>query len=595
MTYSAPTFNPFKVFTPESMSANDVHALFVDPFTDFNKIRETGHTMVHGPRGCGKSMIFRYLLPDCQCLATEKALSSISFLAFLISIKNTVPNLTELRRLEDKHADIILNEHLLVIFTATKVFQSLSKFDLPDNPEALAETRCYFEEVFAPRLRNCGGSVPTFPADCQSPRQVFRLIMEICDTLYGEVVQYARRLAFITTGAVPYTSALCGYTDFLMPLLISLPSLSYLPTGPVYLLIDDADYLSHSQTIALNSWVSTRTQGELSIKISTQLRYKTFQTASGLPIQAPHDYQSIDIADIYTTRRGRYLNRVEEIIKRRLTTAGIMVSPKDFFPVHEKQEQAILSIAERIRSSFDEEGRGYRASDDVLRYARPEFIKSLGGHAKSRSTYSYSGFEHLVHISSGLVRYFLEPAAVMYDEQRSTRPAEPVIRIEPTIQNHVVRDEADRLMFSEFDRIRSQGEAEQSQMDKLFKLLRWLGGTFSLKLVSNDAERRVFSVALSGMPDPEVEEIFELGVRYSYFHRSSIGNKDGTGRTRLYVLTRRLAPYFTLDPTTFAGYLWTTSAILRDAMVNPDPVLRRMRKVGVEVTLESGQFKLFDD
>ena len=37
-----------------------------------------------------------------------------------------------------------------------------------------------------------------------------------------------------------------------------------------------------------------------------------------------------------------------------------------------------------------------------------------------RSTYSYSGFDQLVHISSGLVRYFLEPAAVMFDEQRSS-------------------------------------------------------------------------------------------------------------------------------------------------------------------------------
>ena len=587
--------NPFKVFTPESMSASDVHAHFVDPFTDFNKIRDPGHTIVHGPRGCGKSMIFRYLLPDCQCLASEKPLDSISFLAFLISIKNTVPNLTELRRLEDRHAEIILNEHILVIFAATKVFQSLSLLDLPDSSEALSEANQYYDEIFSSRLRICGGNIPSRPSAFESAQHVFRFIMETCDTLYSEVVQYARRLAFAGREAVPYTSALCGYTDFMLPVLTSLSELSFLPSGPLYLLVDDADYLSHPQTLALNSWVSTRTQGEVSIKISTQLRYKTYQTSYGLPIQAPHDYQSINIADIYTTRRSRYLNRVEQIIRRRLDIAGIKASPSEFFPADEKQERAISVLAEKKKSEWPKSGRGYRPSDDALRYARPEYIRALGGSSKSRSTYSYSGFEHLVHISSGLVRYFLEPAAVMYDEQMSSHSSETVTRINPTIQNQVVREEANRLLLSEFSLIRSQEEAQQSEMDQLFNLINWLGGTFFLKLTSDDSERRVFSVALSGSPNLEVENIFELGVRYSYFHRSSIGNKDGTGRTRLYVLTRRLAPYFSLDPTTFAGYLWTTPEILREAMENPDRVLRRMRKSSVDATLESGQMNLFDD
>ena len=587
--------NPFKVFTPESMSAPDVHALFVDPFTDFNKIREPGHTIVHGPRGCGKSMIFRYLLPDCQSLASDRPLNAISFLAFLVSIKNTVPNLTEFRRLEDKHAEIILNEHLLVIFAATKVFQSLSLLDLPESAEASSEAHCYFDQIFSKRLRNCGGTPPDLPSDTESAKSIFHSMMQTCDSLYAEVIQYARRLAFLTGDMIPYTSALCGYTDFLLPLLASLPNLSFLPDGPVYLLVDDADYLSHPQTLALNSWVSTRTQGDVSIKISTQLRYKTYQTPAGLPIQAPHDYQSINIADIYTTRRGRYLNRLEEIIKRRLITAGIGATPREFFPADANQEEAIASLAEQIKSNWPTTGRGYRASDDALRYARPEYIRSLGGRSKSRNTYSYSGFEHLVHISSGLVRYFLEPAAVMYDEQQSSRPSEPVTHIPPTIQNQVVREEANRLMLTEFTRLRSQGEAQQSEMDRLYNLLTWLGGTFFLKLISSDSERRVFSVALSGNPDPEVLEIFELGVRYSYFHRSSIGNKEGTGRTRLYVLTRRLAPYFALDPTTFAGYLWTTSDILKEAMDSPSRLLRRMQKDGVEAALDGGQLKLFED
>ena len=368
----------------------------------------------------------------------------------------------------------------------------------------------------------------------------------------------------------------------------------YLPTGPIYLLIDDADYLSHPQTVALNSWVSTRTQGEVSIKISTQLRYKTYDTATGLPIQAPHDYQSIDIADIYTTRRGRYLSRVEEIVALRLKNSGIEASPKEFFPGDVDQETKIDAIDKELRRKWPESGRGNRPGDDALRYARPEYIRSLGGISKSTSTYSYSGFEQLVHISSGLVRYFLKPAAVMYDEQRSVKPEEPVLSIAPGIQNQIVRDDADRLMLSEFQRIEQQGDVEVSQMGRLYNLLQWLGGTFFLKLVSDDSERRVFSVAISGKSSSDIDEVFALGVRYAYFHRSSIGNKDGTGRTRLYVLTRRLAPYFSLDPTTFAGYLWVTGDVLGEAMENPERLVRRMKSHGVSEVLETGQLTLFE-
>lgn len=588
--------NPFKVFTPEDMDAKDAHALFVDPFTDFNKIREPGHTMVNGPRGCGKSMIFRYLLPDCQCLALNRPVRELPFLAFLISIKNTAPNLTDFRRLYDQHADIILNEHFLTLFITTKIFQSISRLNIPRDQASFSDAKKYLDTIFTSRLEKCGGHVDKLNERCSVARDVFQHITETCDKLYGHVVQYVRRLTFESDKETPYDSALCGYTDFLFPILHSLKDLSFLPTGPVYLLIDDADYLSRPQTIALNSWVSTRTQSDVSIKISTQLRYKTFATMSGLPIQSPHDYQNINIADIYTTQHGRYLNRVEEIVKLRLKKAGITATPKEFFPYDQEQEDEVKKIAKKIRSEWNQNKRGYRPGDDALRYARPEYIRDLGGLSKSRSTYSYSGFEQLVHISSGLVRYFLEPAAVMFDEQRSSNSQSPVTKISPRIQDQVVRDEAERLMTSEFASISKQEDTEHVPllMDCLFNLIHSLGGTFFLKLVSNDAERRVFSVAISGKSDHKIDDVFELGVRYAYFHSSSIGNKDGTGRTRLYVLTRRLAPYFKLDPTSFAGYLWTTSDILHEAMANPDTLVRRMKRDGVSSVLDTGQLTLFD-
>src|SRR5207248_651886 len=129
---------------------------------------------------------------------------------------------------------------------------------------------------------------------------------------------------------------------------------------------------------------------------------------------------------------------------------------------------------------------------------------------------------------------------------------------------------------------------------KLHNLIRALGGVFHAKLISRDAERRVFSVAFSDTPDPEVLELFNLGIQFGYFHRSTIGNKDGTGRTPLYVLSRRLAPQFGLDPTGFAGYLFITNDRILEAIANPDKFLRKIKTQGVSNAFEERQLQLFD-
>jgi hypothetical protein len=598
--------NPFKVFTPEGMSARDASELFVR-VADFNKISDPGHAMLNGPRGCGKSMIFRYLMPDCQCLVHDVPLAKLSFLGILVPIKNTVPNLTEFQRLDDVHAKLILNEHVLTSFVLTRVFDSLSQSASDEGGDAARLAREFFRSSFLPKLQVAGWVGSATVADDAGVATVFKTAKAVAEDIYRAINQFAKRLAFPQRDAFSYTGPLFDYLSFLHPLLRELLELPSLPKGPIYLLVDDADYLSHTQTRILNSWVATRTQKDISIKISTQLRYKTFSTASGIPIQCPHDYQEINIADVYTSRKSKYPQKIEEILRKRLQKAGVEASLMEYFPPDQAQEERIADIEREIREKWPTEGRGFRAEDDVTRYSRPEYIRRLGGTSKSTSKYSYAGFEQLVHISSGLIRYFLEPAAQMYDEERSLADGKPVTQIRPSIQDEVVRREAENLMFTEFDKmvredpqgdvdglLATSGQEHQKRTEQLRNLIRALGGTFFQKLISDDAERRVFSVAISGVPDPEIVDVFELGVRYGYFHRSSIGNKDGTGRTRLYVLTRRLAPHFNLDPSSFAGYLWVTNDLLREGMENPEKILRRIKKDGISSVTETAQLSLFE-
>jgi hypothetical protein len=592
--------NPFVVQTPEDITADEALRLFVDVFADFNKVRDRGHCMVNGPRGCGKSMMFRYLLADCQRLALDCSLDRLPFFAILVSIKNTSLDLTELRRLANQHATVVLNEHLLAMYVASKVFRTLEETRLPSGKSAVRATHQYVQEVQR-LLRISGWNGAVRSAASVAPQKAFGQLRQLCDSLYQETVGYVRRLTFSAAHPPMYSGPLCGYLDFIVPALESLRQLPYMPDGPIYLLMDDADYLSAVQTRVLNSWVATRTANRISIKISTQLKYKTYQTTSGARIEAPHDYTEINIADLYTTSQSKYLKRVTQIVQKRLVAAGIRRTPAEFFPPDEEQEEAIREIGVRLRRDWKVQGRGHRPSDDVLRYARPTFIASLGGSRKAGSTYSYAGFSQLVHISSGLVRFFLEPASQMFSEQTAVRPGVPD-SISPPIQDRVIRQVAEELMLTGYEKMFKDDESECDEIErirlldrktKLYNLIESLGGVFRAKLVSEDAERRVFSIALSGELDREVREILDLGSVLGFFHKSTIGNKEGTGRTPLYVLTRRLAPYFGLDPTGFAGYLFVTNDALLEAMSSPNRFLRRVKDKGVSEVFEERQLQLF--
>jgi hypothetical protein len=447
-------------------------------------------------------------------------------------------------------------------------------------------------------LRDCGWPTepPSFDSQA-SPQARFNSLLAITAKLFRDVLNYLKQLSF-RRDVLPYDGPLCGYLDFLYPLLCQLRTLPFMPRGPVFLLIDDADNLNLTQTQVLNSWVASRTSSNVSIKISTQLQYKTYRTVTGHTIDSPHDYSDVNISTVYTaSRKSTYRHRIREIVLRRLKLADIHQSPEEFFPGDAAQEEAIARIEEGLRQRWRTEGRGYRPGDDATRYARPDYMRALAGASKSSPSYSYAGFPQLVHISSGIIRYFLEAAAVMYSDVQAESTRRPIIHIPPHFQDRVVRSQADAFLFSEFNRLtedQSEDAPPKDVLKKLFNFIRALGGTFRQILLSNRSERRVFSVAFSDEPTDELSEVLHLGTQLGYFHLSAIGNKDGTGRTPLYILSRRLAPHFNLDPTSFAGYLFITARNALEAMRNPNALLRKIERYGIDNVYETPQLSLFE-
>ena len=591
--------NPFQITTPEDLSAEEMVKLFVDVFSDFQKVIDPGHVFLMGPRGVGKSMMFRYLQPDCQSLKNNCDVTKLPFLGIYVPLKNTNFSMTELKRLEDRHASELLNEHILVTFFSVKIFESLLTMKHGLEQIGVKELMGFYDNVFLNFLWSIPEEEKKIEDDC-TVEDILRKMMNIMEKRYKSAMNYTKKLAF-TKEIIPFEDELFDYLDFLLPLLDGMSEI--INHGTIYLLIDDAQCLSNTQTHILNSWVSTRTSRRVSLKISTQYNYKSFYTVQGSTIDSPHDYSLIDMASIYTgTNKSKYRDRIEEIVNKRLKLYGIETSAMEFFEPDFAQEEKIKEYAEKYRKAFDAgKGKGHNRSDDAIRYARPDFIKSLSGTSKNSSTYSYSGFEQLVHLSSGVVRYFLEPAHLMYaKELTNINGDEKISKISSSTQNIIVREEANKFLFNELDRIKigkHENAIASSDIDMLTNLIKGLGGLFREILLSERSERRIFSIAISDEPSEKVSNILDLGIRLGYFHQSTIGKKNAIfgGRTKLYIMNRRLAPIWTLDPNGFAGYLFIKNELLEEALVNPDAMNRRIHKYMDINNTDYVQLSFFDD
>lgn len=558
--------NPFSVTSPEELTDEQMVKLFVDVFSDFSKIKLEGHTFIHGARGTGKSMMLRFLEPLVQ-MKSEKLgrTSDLPFYAVHIPIKNTQLDYIEFGRLSGS-SYYLLAEHMMVMHCLVKFSESLRR--VCGSHCQTKEVQMFYEGVFLKLLNLAGFAPPHQCSHTSSCYDYFSQIKDIGDSLFLEAKRYLSLLTF-RKDVLPYEGTLCGWLDFFVPLIIEAKKLSFLPDGPVFLMLDDADNLPIKMQEVLNSWVSCRTTGSICLKISTQLRYKTFRTISGNYIESPHDYTEIDITKFYSSKTTKFYDRIHEIVNKRLSIYGIHVDAEDFFPPNELQEQKLELIRDEIREKHARgEGRAERVADDITRYTRPEFIRRLG---KSAHTYSYAGFKSLSDLAAGVVRWFLEPAAMMYGEIENSH-IQPIPKIPCEVQDSVIKKWSESFLSTDFKKFKDSID-ESEELDrarKLYNLINALGGLFQLIVKTESlSERRIFTIMLSDEADPEVDSILKLGVEWGYFQRYTIGSKEGIGRNDRFILSRRLGPHFKLDVSGFAGNLSVTNNALKTALLSP--------------------------
>jgi hypothetical protein len=406
--------NPFGVLNPEQLDAEYIAKNFVNVFTDLPRVKDLGNTFISGARGTGKSMLLRAIEPKVMLALGEiRNIKELPFLSIHVPLRKVEFGSPELQRLAG-YARLAIGEHLLTMQIVFRLADSLATLDemiLPDDAEK-------FRSEFNRLLSLSGRKTAETDADGGSKR-IFDEVKSVCEEEIINVRQYYTRLPF-EQQVQPYHGALTGFLDFLVPLSMVVKAFASFNNVPLFIMLDDADNLPQHLQRVLNSWVSTRSTHVVCLKITTQLGYATYRTMDNRLIESPHDFSEVNLSVIYTSRLNVYSKRVTEIVEKRLKIAQIDTSVEKFFPFDEEQAARLEEIEEEIiREHSAKMARGEkgpaRSRDEAIRIAVPRLMTELAGWSKSSHTFSYAGFESMVNLSSGVVRWFLEPARQMYD------------------------------------------------------------------------------------------------------------------------------------------------------------------------------------
>lgn len=579
--------NPFVIESPEKLSPQQIVDLFIEKFTQFETVKQRKHTFIWGSRGSGKSMMLRYLEPQCQAVVhggiKEFLNQQDSFLALYCPCKEGQLNKTELSMLS-KYPALVISEHMLNLIIAERLLDCLcTQFpsDFFDNTNSL---------LFAKTVSQLfdKASIATSRKEANNLINIKESPLHWLQKLFA--FENRKVSTFLVSSSLRktanYEGATSGYHDFLLPLLKYAQQLisPKLPL-PIYILLDDAGRLTKDQQSIINTWIANRDQSVFCLKISSQREtYKTFFTRDDGLIEQSHDYSEVDVEELYTRSKSDYSQKVKLIAERRLALSSLSSKNiEEFLPPDSKEELLLQDFKKKTAEEWETVGRPGNQTDYVTRYAVARLFQYLKSRKQPKS---YAGFQNMVHLSSGVVRDFLEPCYLMFDQCVSKgEDSNSVKFIPPSIQNEILHNYSEAFILMKIEDIRKGLPSENwSKLEELKTLLQSLGRLFYDRLHDPEArEARLFSFTIRGQVPPEINEVLQLGVRHRYFQHRTYSRKTGGGREEWYILNRRLCPAFKLDPTGFEGRISLIPQHLKLACEDPDKFVRlRLRQTSPE-------------
>jgi len=593
--------NPFEVRVAEVMDVREVAVEFVVEHTEHTKLASHTHTIVWGSRGSGKSMHLRYLEPMAQAYARgtgtdadvhEMLSDPDAFLGVYINCRDGALSRAELRQVgtlanrNDGYVQGVLS-HYLACAVAERIADTLLSqvTFLASRPCDATELPLWLSGALEETPDDMGGVFRALRRLGKEWRSdLGKRVDALCtESEAGRAVPLPRDMPHIT----PDLEELCRLVQRAGGIV-----------APVFLLFDEANELSEVHQLCVNSLIARRSQQCMCVKVASQKNGFLFGWKLEGEVDETHDFTTIDLDGLYTNNGEAYYRRIEQIGDRRLKRAGVELNVHEYLPPNEGEVNALAAARELAEARYDAlppEGRPKDRANFVKKYAPAIMLQEVLSPKGGRT---YAGFANLVHLSSGIVRSFIDSVGAMYDRYVEEHPNREPRSIPVSIQGQVISAHSDAMIEAHLvDKVRKLAPDSPQRVERegLKNLLDGLGKLFRARLMDKESrEPRIISVSLKDAPDTVLGRILDLAEQEAFLHVKWYRSKRGNQNLRCYVLNRRLCPHYNLDVTGFQGRLELAAVELARSLYDPEGFYKAAARQAAKDESDTSQLSLFE-
>jgi hypothetical protein len=532
--------NPFEYEAATKLSYDKIVDFYIEDFNYSRFIRSRRNVVLVGERGTGKSMALLFNSFPVMQLKAKRAKEELGFDVICVYIPCNTPltHRGEYQLLGEYEASVV-SEHFLVLAAMYAIADTLAK--IKDLLEGTDDNQLKKQIMFALDLE-LPNSEPVFEGLKQS--------------IQREMTKSQRVLNSRVKDA--FYDAAISFSSGVLPLLNTLKKVKRLENSHFALMFDDAHDLNPYQVKALNSWIAYRDNTLFSFKIATaKVDQPALITTSGGTVLEGHDFTLVDMEQAYQSQYTDFGRLARDVVIRRLANLNIDKPPEQFFLTNPQFEKDLAECEEKIKKKAIEkypDGSPKQIADYVYKYTRAEYFRSRSPRANLPH---YSGFDILVHLSTGIIRNLLEPCFWMYDAVYSRRKSagekSPIIQEIPySIQNEIILDRSRRKWTLIREGLDSSIEGcSREQREQIYRLFDNLAILFRERLHKHESEPRaiVFTISETDFEHRhELEELLRIARKAQVLYTRSGSAKDHGRREVYYVPNRILWPERGLDP-----------------------------------------------
>ncbi len=534
--------NPFEYEAATKFTSYDsIIDFYVEDYNYSRFIHSRRNVILMGERGTGKSMTLLFNSLPVQQTKSKRDESKLDLDIVCIFVPCNTPLTYKLEyQLLDSFQAEVVCEHFIVVPIIYEIADALSKIhglEQDANTEKLKSEFEYITRIEFPP------NVPFFEGLKQAMQK---------DIGEAQRAINARKLDVFYEKALSFSSGV-------VPLLNCLRRVPKLKNTHFSLMIDDAHDLNVHQKRALNSWIAFRDNTLFSFKVAmAKADPPDFLTASGGSILEGHDFTLVDLERPYQNRESEFGKLAKHIVSRRLNKIGFNGGVEEFFPSNPKFEKDLAKSKRIITTEAHEKyptGTRKQINDYIYKYSRAEYYRTRSSKANLPP---YSGFEMLVHLSTGVIRNLLEPCYFMYDHVFSDMSTNDVGKsktmiseIPYSIQNQIIIDRSRQKWDSLKNLDKKVMGCSSVQAGQVYQLFDRLAYLFKQRLLDHKSEPRAITFTISDQDFEYFNDLIDLLMiarKAQLLYEYSSAAKDYGARETYYVPNRMLWPIRGLDP-----------------------------------------------